>query len=110
MARTTGTSTANAAQTVSTPPVGVQSRRRLLFVTVVYSAAVTLNVTVTLNSGAGAAFDTLLQTIALSANTDGLFIPDGDVDIQSDDVIDVLAPAGGAGVTSAVAIYWEEAR
>jgi len=110
MARTTGQSAANAAQTVSTPSGAIPGRRRLLFVTVVYSAAVSVTATVTLNSGAGAAFDALLQNIAFSANTDGVFIPDEEVKIQSDDAIDVLAPAGGVGVTSTVAIYWEGAQ
>ena len=104
MARTTGASAANTAQTVSTP---TGNRRKLLFVTVVYSAVTTVDATVTLNSGEGAAYDALLSTMALINNTDGVFIPDGEVIIQSDDAIDVLAPAGGGGITSAVAIYSE---
>jgi hypothetical protein len=89
--------------TVSTPS---GNARRILFVTVKYSAAATVNVTITLNSGAGAAWDTILQTIALSGATDGLFIPDGPLIISADDVIDVFAPLLSAQ-TSAVAIYSE---
>lgn len=79
--------------------------RRILFVTVKYSGSVTKNVTITLNSGAGSNWDTLLQTIALSAATDGVWIPDEETDLADDDVIDVVAPAGGVGVTAAVAVY-----
>ncbi len=95
-------SVANTALTVSTATGLIH---RILFVTVKYSAGVTKNVTITLNSGAGAAWDTLLATIALSAATDGLWIPDAEFMIEPDDVIDVLAPAGGSGVTADVAIY-----
>ena len=102
--RTSDESLANAAVTV-TPATG--ALRRILFVTVKYSASVTVNVTVTLNSGAGANWDTLLATIALSAATDGVWIPDEELIISDDDVIDVLAPAGGVGITAAVAVYSE---
>ena len=78
-----------------------------MLVTVEYSANVTVNVTVTLNSGAGAAWDTLLQTIALNAAKSGTWTPDEETIIDTDDVIDVLAPAGGGVITSAVAIYTE---
>lgn len=100
--RDVGTSGANAAQTVSTPLGG---GRRLAYVTVKYSSAVTEDVTVTLNSGAGSAYDTLLATMELANNQHGVFIPDEMVDILPDDTIDVVAPAGGAGITSAVTIY-----
>lgn len=89
--------------TVSTPS---GNARRILFVTVKYSAAATVNVTITLNSGAGAAWDTLLPTIVLTADTDGTFIPNGPLIISDDDVIDVFAPLLAAQ-TSAVAIYSE---
>lgn len=102
--RTTAQSGANAAQTVSTPTGDV---RRLLFVTVKYSGAPThAGVTVTLNSGAGSAYDTLLATGSANAQNT-LYIPDEEILILSDDVIDVAAPAGGGALTSAVAIYTE---
>lgn len=81
-------------------------RRRILFVTVKYSGSATVNVTVTLNSGAGAAWDVILQTIALSAATQGIWIPDRDVVISADDVFDVFAPLLSSE-TSSVAIYSE---
>ncbi len=100
--RISAESAANTAQTVSTTTGPI---RRLLMVTVKYSSAVTQNVTITLNAGAGASWDTLLQTIALAAATDGTWTPNDDIYILKDDVIDVLAPAGGGGITSAVSIY-----
>lgn len=100
--RDVGTSGSNVAQTVSTPLGG---GRRLVYVTVKYSSSVTKDVTVTLNSGAGSAYDTLLATMELASNQHGVFIPDERVDILPDDTIDVVAPAGGAGITSAVTIY-----
>ena len=81
--------------------------RRLLFVTVKYSAAPTqTGVTVTLNSGAGAAYDTLLATGSANAQNT-VYIPDEEILLMGDDVIDVLAPAGGVGITAAIAIYTE---
>ena len=104
LTRTTGTSGANAAQTVTSP---LGQRRRLFFVTVKYSATPTqTGTTVTLNSGEAAVYDTLLATG--SSNTqDTVYIPDEEIVIDTDDVIDVLAPAGGGVITSAIAIYTE---
>lgn len=89
--------------TVSTPTGNV---RRILFVTVKYTAAATVNVTITLNSGAGADRNTLIQTIALSGSTDGIFIPTAPLIISDDDIIDVLAPLL-ASETSSVVVYSE---
>ena len=97
-------SAANSIITVTTP---VGRVRRILYVTVVYSTSVTEAVTVTLNSGAGANWDTLLQTIVLTAATDGVWIPDGDLFITDDDVLVVTAPAAGGSDTAAIAIYTE---
>ncbi len=102
--RTVGTSGANQSQTVSTPTGAV---RRLLQVLVAYSNTPTHSgVTVTLNSGAGSAYDTVLYTGSANARYTA-YIPDGEVIIFEDDTIDVTAPAGGAGITSSVSIYTE---
>jgi len=103
--RTVGTSAANSAQTVSADGPGI-----LRQVTVKYSGSVSQTVTVTLDSGAGAGYDTLLQNITLSSATDGVFLPDADIVINTGDQIDVTAPAGGAGVTSAVTVYLDKYR
>ena len=81
--------------------------RKLLAVTAKYSAAVVQDVTVTLNSGAGTAYDTLLKKIEFATETDGVWVPDRDIVLQDDDTFDVVAPAGGAGVTSAITISTE---
>ena len=96
-------SAANTALTV-TPTVG--ALRQILFVTIKYSASVTVDPTITLNSGIGAAYDTLLQTIDSGAGaTDMVWIPDEEFWIMDDDVLDVLAPAGGGAITSQIAVY-----
>lgn len=100
--RHTEQSGANAAKTTSTP---TGQTRKILWATVKYSADVTQNVTVTLNSGAGPAWDTLLGTIVLTSARAGFWIPENPLTIIDDDVIDLVAPAGGAAITSAAAIY-----
>jgi len=102
--RTVGTSAVNTAQTVSTPTGAV---RRLLQVLVAYSNTPTHSgVTVTLNSGAGSAYDTVLHTGSANARYTA-YVPSGEVILLADDVVDVTAPAGGSGITSSVSIYTE---
>ena len=104
--RSTGTSTANAIGTASTTTGEVLE---LVMVTVAYSAAPTqAGVTTTLDSGAGAAYDTLLNTGTADARYTA-FLPTAPIFIMADDQIDVSAPAGGAGITSAIAIYTKPA-
>lgn len=104
--RSVGTSVANTAQTVSSP-ADPASGRRIVLITVAYSAAPTqAGVTVTLNSGAGAGYDCPLLTGSANARYT-TFQPTDAIIIELDDVIDVLAPAGGADITSAIAIYTE---
>ena len=104
--RSVGTSGADAAQTVSSPtePTAV---RRVNMITVAYSAAPTQGgVTVTINNGAGAGYDCPLLTGAANARYT-TFLPTAELYLNVDDVLDVLAPAGGVGITSAIAIYTE---
>lgn len=102
--RTVGTSAANTAQTVSVP---AGRERRLLYVTVAYSAAPTQSgVTVTLNSGAGAGYDTLLTTGSANARYT-TYIPAVPLWLNSDDAVDVVAPAAGGSITSSISIYTE---
>jgi|ERR1051326_915489 hypothetical protein len=77
---------------------------RLRMVAVSYSASTTQNITVTLTSGAGAAFNILLNTIAISSGTQGVYIPSTPIPFNSDDVITVSAPAL-ASQTSSIVIY-----
>ena len=96
-------SSSGADLTVSTPTGNV---RRILLVTVKYTANATVNVTLTLNSGAGADRNTVIQTIVLSAATDGSYIPAAPLIISDNDTIDVFAPLLSSE-TSSVAIYSE---
>lgn len=101
---TVGTSGANAAQTVSSSTRG---RRVLELVTVAYSANVGLDVTVTLSAGAGAAYDVVLSKPTIAAGRYAVYLPEKRIPLADGDAIDVLAPAGGAGITSGVQIYTE---
>lgn len=103
--RTTNTSAVNTLNTVST---SVGKAARLRMVTVAYSGPTTQAVTVTLDSGAGPAFDFVLNTITPVSGTPsiGSYVPATPIPLASDDVIVVTAP-GVAAVTSSVAIYVE---
>lgn len=99
-------STANAPLTVT---VQGQAGRRLVQVLVKYSAAPTqAGVTTEMDSGAGAAYDTTLNTGAANAQST-VYNPGGTIIIGSDDAIRVTAPAGGAGITSQISVYTEDA-
>lgn len=82
--------------------------RRLVMVTAKYSAAPTqAGVTVGIDSGAGADYDSTLYTGSANAQNN-VYVPDGEVLIKEDDQITVTAPAGGGVITSAIAIYTED--
>ena len=81
--------------------------RRITSVDVHYSNVVTLDVTISLKSGAGAAWDTVRGKITLTGAQDLHWIPDGDCFLSDDDALEVLAPAGGAGITGGVSVYSE---
>lgn len=92
------------ANTALTVTVAAGRMRQILLVTVKYSGAAMVSVTATLNSGAGASWDTLLDNTPLGGGTDFTYEPDEELVIAGDDAIDVLAPAV-VGETSAVAVY-----
>lgn len=99
--RIVGTSGTNAINNTSTV---VGKAYRLRMVTVSYSLSTTQSVTVTLISGAGAAYNVVLNTISISATTTGVYIPVTPIPINADDIITVSAPALVAQ-TSSIAIY-----
>jgi hypothetical protein len=102
--RWVATSAANTAQTVST---AVGEVRRVVLVAIFYSAPPThAGITITLNSGAGAAYDTPLNTPAANAQS-LIWVPTTEFVILPDDAIDVVAPAGGGVITSSVIIVTE---
>lgn len=99
------TSGANAIGTASTT---AGKKYRLSHVCTAYSGSPTQpGVTVTLNSGVGAAFDCVLNTGTANARYT-TFIPSSELIIAEDDMIDVSAPAGGGSLTSSSVIYCEE--
>lgn len=104
--RWTGASAADTALTISTD-TSPSAPRRLVYVAVHYSAAPTqTGVLVTLNSGVGAAYDTVLSTGTANAQNVH-YAPASEVILFANDVIDVLAPAAGGAVTSAITICTE---
>lgn len=102
--RFSGQSDAGEAVTVSTT-TGL--KMRLSHVLVAYSGSPTHSgVTVTLNSGLGAAYDALMHTGSSNARYTS-YVPSTELLIAEDDQIDVLAPDGGGSLVSSVAIYCE---
>ena len=93
------------AELIVTTPSG--HCRELLSVQVVYSAAVTVEATVTLISHAGASFDCLLQKIPLAAARYGAWTVEGKRILHHEDQIKVVAPAGSGVITSTVAVNME---
>jgi hypothetical protein len=87
--------------TVSTPTGKI---RQLVQVTWKYSSNASTTVTVTLNSGVGSTYDVELHSNTLSDERDYQWIPDENILILDNDVIDALGPALGLN-TIAVAIY-----
>lgn len=107
--RFSGTGTANQADTLTSTAVGDRRSQRLKYVTVTYSAAPTqTGVTIELDSGLGAGFDATLATGTADAQ-DTVYIPDhAEFALLDGDAIRVSAPAGGAGITAAIAIVLED--
>lgn len=98
----------SAAATALTLAVPGGPGRRLLQVTVAYSAAPTqAGVSAALNSGAGAGYDSTLNTGSANAQFTN-YMPDGEVFIGNDDSLDVTAPSGGGVITAAIAVYVEQ--
>lgn len=91
---------ANSALTVSVAP-GVPFR--FLYATVKYSAAPTqTGVTAVLNSGVGAAYDTTLSTGTANAQSTLAVPVVGGIECNSDDAVDVTAPAAGGSITGQI--------
>ena len=103
--RHTETGAANTALAVT---VGGHKGKRVVQVLVKYSAAPTqAGVTTELDSGAGAGYDTLLNTGTANAQNT-VYNPGGTVVLGKDDALKVTAPAGGAGITASISVYTEE--
>ncbi len=98
----------SAADTILAMSVKGGSGRKVLAVTVAYSAAPTqAGVTTKLDSGAGAGYDSTLNTGSANAQFTN-YLPDGELIIGNDDALVVTAPAAGGVITSSIAVYTEE--
>lgn len=83
---------------------------RFLSAHAVYSAApAQAGVTTKLDSGAGAAFDSTLNTGAANAQFTNNQ-PNPSLHLGDNDAVEVTAPAGGVGITASVSVYVEELR
>lgn len=97
-----------AANTLLTVSLSLSRAVRVLVVTVKYSAAPTqAGVTAAIDSGAGAGYDAVLNTGSANAQVT-VYAPDAVLMLGDDDALVVTAPAGGVGITAAVAVYTEE--
>lgn len=95
------------AATLLTATLPAGNARRVHMVTIKYSGAPTqAGTTVTLDSGAGAGYDAVLNTGTANATTT-VYFPDGVLVIGKDDALVVAAPSGGGALTASVAIYSE---
>lgn len=109
--RTNGTSTANAAQTVSAggSVLGANDnvRRKVLYILVAYSAAPTqTGVIITVNAGEGPTYDTVLLTGTANVRYT-YWYPSSTLVLMGDDSVDVVAPAAGGVITSSIRIVCE---
>lgn len=103
-----GTSSAGAPQTVSYA-TAVSNIRIVEQIFVEYSANFSGNVTVTLNSHLGAAFDTVIHILTFTADKSGFIQFGPPLELAEGDSLDVLAPLLAAE-TSQIAIYGREIK
>lgn len=80
---------------------------RLRRVAATYSGSVTKNVTVTLDHRVAAAFDRLLNTIAIVSGTQGNYDPTTEIILLPGDALVLSAEAGGGSLTSTLLIEGE---
>lgn len=101
--RLSQTGEANTPFTLSTPTGDLTE---LLAVTMKVSAgSPDGNVSIILNSGAGSAFDLIIDSHNTTSSNRHIYQPVFPVPLLTDDVIDVVIPAVGAGLTVSVVIY-----
>lgn len=106
--RYSGTGTADQTDTLSSGVPGKGYGQKVKYVTVAYSAAPTqAGVTIALDSGLGAAFDTTLFTGDANARYT-FWQPDEEMPLHGDDRIIVTAPQAGGVITASIVIVLEE--
>lgn len=106
-----GTSASASSDTMVAPPVATATTRprRLVSVTVKYSAAASVTVTVTKNfigSTGGTAYDVLLNSQAMGGGTDYVFTPTNDIFVNGGDTVTVSVPSVAAA-TAAITVEYE---
>ena len=103
--RSYGTGTANQSDTLTSPAQALVTYLR--YVTVSYSAAPTqTGVTIEIDSGAGAGYDSTLFTGVANARYT-VYYPDHATPLMVGDAIKVTAPAAGGSITASVVIVTE---
>lgn len=96
------------ANTTLTSLVAIKKGVKVIAVLVAYSATPTqAGVTTTLNSGAGAAYDNVLNTGTANARYNQ-YLPNTPPICANDDTLTIVAPAGGVGITASIAVYTED--
>lgn len=85
-------------------PTAFAQKHKVKAVILHASAAITQTVTVMVDSKTGATYDTVLDKQALVANTDYVWIPDGDLLLDSGDELLVTCTNTG---TPAITVYAE---
>lgn len=106
--RVHGTSLPATARTTRTEPVTRDRRVSLTAVYIAYSSAVSLQPTITLNSGINSSYDTRLATLPLVGDQYAYWVPETPIPLGLGDTIDVAAPSGGGTITSSVQILCDE--
>lgn len=102
--RTTGV--ANTEHTLSA--ASPNNTRRVCYAAVKYSGAPTqAGVRFELDSGAGAAFDAILNQGAANVQ-DTVWIPSGEVLLTPGDALRIVAPAGGIGITASITVVTKD--
>lgn len=103
-----GTGAAASSDTLTTTAVAAHHRQRISYVSCVYSGSPTqTGVLVTIDSGLGAAYDTLLATGSANATTT-VYAPDADIWLLPGDALVVTTPSGGGALTAAISVVVEE--
>lgn len=84
-------------------------RRRIDLVTLKAASAITQDITVTLNSAQGSAYDVVLDSVSLSAATDYAYKPAGDVVLGPGDQVTLACTANASpNIVVSGAILLEE--
>ena len=103
-----GTSTANQADTLTSPIVPTGGSQRVLYVSCNYSAAPTqAGVLIEIDSALGATYDSELFLHPANGQRN-FFVGDPEVWLLPGDAVRVSAPAGGGVITAAIEIVLEQ--